>query len=354
MDRPLTGTLNLWRVVILILVLIGTLLSLNFLGMFDVMPYPTVSLDTGASPLNRPGPTKNLSLECLTFNKKPIEERQYFICLDGVTRRIDRSLVAAVRNRTREPDARRKSFATATNNTLLEVVVVDFELIPSPNLLLTIYNIANVYGGGEVAFSIFYRLSNAFEESFRKIKQENWNIRFLPMNHTPNSYSEYQSFMCSTLFWNHFVSQFILTVQLDVMVIKPLEGDVWYTYDYIGAVWWEGNRENVIKNGGTGKLLVGNGGYSLRRVSTAKKILAIEEFNNGIPEDIWWSAKISVHGVLASEELAFNFSIENLGIVMGSYGVVETLGQHVATGIHNFFPDSGGEMLRLYVESNLA
>lgn len=104
-----------------------------------------------------------------------------------------------------------------------------------------------------------------------------WNILFNFISFGDQFFSDVNSYskLCmSKVFYNQFIKyQYILLYQTDAFVFAD-ELDKWCNkgYDYIGAPWFDGldnaNEDSVI-------IGVGNGGFSLRRVSSFLKVLNI-------------------------------------------------------------------------------
>ncbi len=82
----------------------------------------------------------------------------------------------------------------------------------------------------------------------------------------------YNKLMLSRNFYNRFKTyEYILIYQLDAWIFEDnLEYWMKQKYDYIGAPWMNINIDNEI---GIIKSAVGNGGFSLRKVSSALKVL---------------------------------------------------------------------------------
>lgn len=128
------------------------------------------------------------------------------------------------------------------------------------------------------------------------------------------SVAAYNELLLSDFFYRRFeLYDFILIVQLDVFVFRDeLEHFCEQGYDYIGAPWLAGYSEyNILKR----KVLhVGNGGFSLRRVSKCieilngrKDLLGTYRHRN---EDIFFSACDGNGFQVAPMKAALEFAFE--------------------------------------------
>jgi hypothetical protein len=163
-------------------------------------------------------------------------------------------------------------------------------------------------------FITFKELNLGFYRSYLNDFQ-NWDIKFFRKDYF-TSLETYSKLLIETSFYNEFIEfNYMLIYQLDALILKD-ELDDWCkkSYDYIGAPWFDYEKkyayyqklrnssspmikwlkEKIDFNQGN-YLLVGNGGFSLRRVKTFRKIskwlLFIEPnlLRYKINEDIIWS-----------------------------------------------------------------
>ena len=163
----------------------------------------------------------------------------------------------------------------------------------------------------------------------------NFSCRYFPNHYFENKLS-YSKLLCSSKFYEVFIEfEFIQIVQLDCWLFKDqLDEFMSKGFDYIGAPW--------MKNGFEGKPVpkmwkVGNGGFSLRKVSSFLSVInqiestkkgnvpVFRDFNNGIigylknkgirnnlrhyiknppGEDIFWS----IYVPLVFDKEAFNIA----------------------------------------------
>jgi hypothetical protein len=278
-----------------------------------------------------------------------------FYTLDGVVYDLTavnrRELYFQVMNKTRVP--RSVKFATATPSTQLEIVLI--ELTPNPVNYIgnVLCNIANVYGGTDVALSFVFAHDNAhLMSAFRAFSH--WNIRFIPVVAPPpeKRYDWYSQMLTSEWFWEYFESRYVLITQADVMIIRPIER-FWYQFDYVGGPWYEPlfrqdhEQEFLGAGGNFSQPLVGNGGYSLRNVQMMKDIVKSESNDKNLLEDLFFSIMTYRHGNLPPYALSFNFSVE---------AYARDIEHNVPTGIHKLYIydvfEKSGEVLRAYEELN--
>ena len=125
------------------------------------------------------------------------------------------------------------------------------------------------------------------------------------------SVDSYNQTMLSKEFYNRFVQyRYILIFQLDAFVFSDsLMQFCNYDYDYIGAPWLFGMK--YLKTLKKGVWYVGNGGFSLRKVSAFLDVLNKENTSCvNVHEDIFWASCDSKDFRVAPVEIALTFAFE--------------------------------------------
>lgn len=145
------------------------------------------------------------------------------------------------------------------------------------------------------------------------MKIENRELAGLPVERFPQSFfdgiSGYNQLMLSKEFYQRFERyEYILVYQLDAFVFSDrLQHFCELGYDYIGAPWLQGYR--YITGLERRYLHVGNGGFSLRKISAFLRILNEETVKGADePEDIFWASRKRLK--IAPVETAVSFSFE--------------------------------------------
>jgi glycosyltransferase involved in cell wall biosynthesis len=87
-------------------------------------------------------------------------------------------------------------------------------------------------------------------------------IQFMVLNQTVD---QYNCLVSSSEFWDHFTEEHLLVCQEDSAVYGGVVSE-WFEYGYVGAPWPRSNHVNQAN--------VGNGGFSLRRLSVMRYITA--------------------------------------------------------------------------------
>jgi hypothetical protein len=158
------------------------------------------------------------------------------------------------------------------------------------------------------------------------------------------SVAGYNRLLLSAPFYDRFrASEYLLVCQLDVFVFRDdLAGWVARGHDYVGAPWLSGSaaslalhwlkfRASRLLPGAAGRIhpyelrgQVGNGGFSLRRVETHRRLAAAladriahylaSEGTHHFHEDVFWSLEPARQGLphrrpSADEALAFAFDV---------------------------------------------
>lgn len=125
------------------------------------------------------------------------------------------------------------------------------------------------------------------------------------------SVASYNRMMMSEEFYQRFIQyEYMLIFQLDAFVFSDsLARFCSYGYDYIGAPWLKGWP--YLKDLKKGVWHVGNGGFSLRKVSSFLNVLKEQpiKWNEG-HEDLFWASRDSEDFHVAPLEIALEFAFE--------------------------------------------
>lgn len=149
-----------------------------------------------------------------------------------------------------------------------------------------------------------------------KLKIENAN-KYCRIERFPTKYFQsvdaYNNLMLSVFFYERFAEyEYILIYQLDAFVFSnKLSFFCEKGYDYIGAPWLYGIFHYIDESHCIWR--VGNGGLSLRKVSSFIRILEEKKpfQNNSVQnEDLFFSSISDVHFTIAPIEVALQFSFE--------------------------------------------
>lgn len=132
---------------------------------------------------------------------------------------------------------------------------------------------------------------------------------------------EYSKFCIKDLH-KYVDTEFVLLVQHDGFILNPDKwDDAFLDYDYIGSPWliadWSVAKFDIPKTL-LGKLIVGNGGFSLRSkrlLETTSQLACKGVFKRYNPEDIafciWYRKQVEAAGIqFAPPEIAERFGVE--------------------------------------------
>lgn len=117
-----------------------------------------------------------------------------------------------------------------------------------------------------------------------------------------SSYKFYNCFLCSDVLYSMFADyDYILIYQTDCWIYEDrLDDFINLGYDYYGAPWpHEGNT-------------VGNGGFSLRKVSKMREMVKKYPPIHGLNEDLWFCQKHGSDMNICDLKTACNFSMETI------------------------------------------
>ena len=191
--------------------------------------------------------------------------------------------------------------ATFVDDNATKLALCIIEPRDHPNLGPVLWQAAAVYSYG-VSLHVFHGSSNfAFAQDACRSFQ---NVHFHDLGVANLTTREYSNILTSHQFWLTFSSEFVLILQTDSLLLRPIE-ERFFEYDYVGAP-WDGP---VLKNVPS-EFQVGNGGFSLRR--TAFMLECTKHSLKAHPEDTFFSAIAYRKGKLPPQRIAMEFSVEQI------------------------------------------
>lgn len=172
------------------------------------------------------------------------------------------------------------------------------------NLEWVLNNVAVLYalrGGKELpSLHIFHGISN--ETLVRNITRGWEGVNLINLGVENLRIADYNMLLTSSDFYRNFEKAgHVLIFQTDVIQFKRVPEE-FFEYDYVGAPW---SAPPTPTN------LVGNGGFSLRRVSKMIEICNRERLSDpNYPEDVFFSLMKDIH--IPSVKKAAKFSVEQI------------------------------------------
>lgn len=166
-----------------------------------------------------------------------------------------------------------------------------------------------VYPSSEIGLSIVCGNQNICYVS--NVVKKWKNVRIINTGHDNLNRCAYSQMLKSPTFWEYFMQwSHVLIYQTDALIMRKID-DVYFSYDYVGAPWR--NINNWI-GPSKPKYNGGNGGFSLRRVSSMIRVC--EQFRWTSRDDIRASNE---DGFFCNQELLFppedihnSFSVEEV------------------------------------------
>ncbi|KAI4237792.1 MAG: hypothetical protein LQ349_001574 [Xanthoria aureola] len=133
------------------------------------------------------------------------------------------------------------------------------------------------------------------------------DLTYIPRNMTTGGQEQISTFLTNLWLYETVLqpAEWLLVFQTDSILCANSEGnlDDWLDYDWVGAPWSSGSRYG------------GNGGLSLRRVSSIIQILRDQiRLPNSDPEDVWLTSRLGHRpgAKVANGSLSLTFSGENI------------------------------------------
>ncbi|KAL8819606.1 MAG: hypothetical protein Q9223_002001 [Gallowayella weberi] len=133
------------------------------------------------------------------------------------------------------------------------------------------------------------------------------DLTLIPRNMTTGGQEQISTFLTTLWLYETLLqpAEWLLVFQTDSILCANSEGnlDDWLEYDWVGAPWSPSSRYG------------GNGGLSLRRVSSIIQVLRDQRrLPNSDPEDVWLTARLGHRpgGKVANGSVSLTFSGENI------------------------------------------
>ena len=145
------------------------------------------------------------------------------------------------------------------------VVIPVYKIVPNQFELISFERCVQTLKRHTICIITHEKLDISYYLNILKLEKKTCRIEYFNKNYF-NSIEGYNQLMLSIEFYNRFRSfEYMLIYQLDAYVFND-ELDYWCDlgYDYIGAPWIENNITSEVG---------GNGGFSLRKISSFIKVL---------------------------------------------------------------------------------
>ena len=160
-------------------------------------------------------------------------------------------------------DEARRTFAVPNGNRLA-ICLIEFRRLKW--LRYIVNQIAKVYGGTDVSLYVVHGKKN--RRLFADIVKPYKNVQTVEYPYDNIDRDKYADICCDAQFYGLFKTQFVLKMEWDSYIRKRVPAE-FFRYAYVGAPWQgypnDYQGENIFKR--LGNKLVGNGGFSLRKVS---------------------------------------------------------------------------------------
>jgi hypothetical protein len=208
--------------------------------------------------------------------------------------------------KTKEPSIEKKVWKEPNGNQL-GIVFIEFREMEWLKYIL--YQVANIYGGKEeVSLYIVHGTNN--KEYFKNLLKDWVNVQYIELPYENVGREKYAELCCDANLYKNFKNDFILKMEWDSYIRKEIP-EVFFNYSYVGAP-WTGFPNDYPDNPHirVGNKLVGNGGFSLRKVS--RMIEVCSKYNNKpkkLGEDVHITNCLR-EDEIPNVELAKQFSVE--------------------------------------------
>jgi hypothetical protein len=185
------------------------------------------------------------------------------------------------------PPKEKRVFVGATNETRMEIVLIEVRRVGTVRLLSNIYNIANIYGGRGFSLTLYVSAPNIVLIDL--LKDDGWKGINVLIGPTITDVNDYNYLLQTKAFWRLFAGKYILLTQTDAMLLREVTEE-FFGYSYIGAPWGHDPPGFDPK-----KEKIGNGGYSLRDLKEMiEQSMDQPDRSNLLPEDVFFGHKSTV------------------------------------------------------------
>ena len=218
------------------------------------------------------------------------------------------------------------------------------EFRPMEIIKYNLWNIANVYGGGDTALTIVHSGEN--RDMIMESTKDWQNVRYIQAFERNEDVNTYSKLLASFAFWDLFSeSKYILINQWDSYIFKKIP-EQFFEYDFVGAptghfyIQHEGRIINICSSRckcdrcvagdhpykedtfitHPNKIFMFNGGFSLRNVSTMKKVCTSKPWR-GEPEDLYFMITTITR---PTRDLGRSFSVQDFkceGVPVGCHQI---------------------------------
>jgi hypothetical protein len=212
-----------------------------------------------------------------------------------------------VKTHAKEPTGKKTEWADTSK---LCMMFVEFR--PKDIIKYNLWNIANIYGGGDTALVIVHSGEN--KDLIMEVTKDWKNVRYEQLYESNVDVNEYSRLLTSVDFWNKFSKyEHVLVNQWDSYLFKRIP-EKFFEYDYVGGpcghyyINWHGNLMNICGmscscprclkgdhpfksdnfDSFQNKFILLNGGFSLRKVSTTIDLCKKKPWR-GEPEDVYFA-----------------------------------------------------------------
>ncbi|MET0572217.1 MAG: DUF5672 family protein [Pedobacter agri] len=197
------------------------------------------------------------------------------------------------------------------------VTVPLYKEIPSNEEKMSFLQLLKVLGQHPIAIVTHKELD--LSQYIELAEEKTLKIEYFPSTFFSNI-EGYSKLLCAKAFYKRFEKyKFLLIYQLDAWVFRD-ELDFWcnLNHDYIGAPWfYEHNKKNALET----FYGVGNGGFSLRKISSHLKALnhfyQLESYNAILRDFL--TSRI---GYIAIKNLFYNLTVRNFSHYMFNQHVI--------------------------------
>lgn len=203
-----------------------------------------------------------------------------------------------------KPDKKNTVFQIPNSNRL-GVCFIEFRKLDWIQYVL--YQVAHVYGNTDTSLYIVHGRSN--KHYIQEILKDWTNVQYIQYPYDNINREQYAELCCDPKFYKHFKTQFVLKIEWDSFIRKKIP-EIFFTFSYVGAP-WTGFPNEYPKNPHkqVGNKLVGNGGFSLRKVSRMIDVCTKHAKPEHLGEDVHITNCLS-QDELPTVEQARQFSVE--------------------------------------------
>jgi hypothetical protein len=217
---------------------------------------------------------------------------------------IEESIYESFVYQIKEPPVEKTVWKKPDNNKL-SICLIEFR--EHKWLKYILYNYSWVYGGTDVSLYIVHGTKN--KEYLKNLLKDWKNVNYIEYPYENIDRKFYNDICVDVNLYKQIKTKFVLKFEIDTLIRRPID-EIFFNFSYAAPV-WTGYPNDYPDNPHIkiGNKLIGNGGFSLRKVSRMIEICENHTKKTLFPEDVYITNQLK-DNELPDYELCKSFGVE--------------------------------------------